>query len=826
MTEEIRYDAFISYKHCDPDQKIAERLQKKLESYRLPKEVQKKTGKSRLQRVFRDESELAVAENLSEEIERAIRQSEYLICICSPQYLTSPWCMQELETFLKIRGKKNVLLVLAGGEPESAFPDVMMYEEVQREYMAGTNATVKVKVEPLAADCRANGDKERNNLVDKAVLRIVAAIFGIGYDDLVQRQRKEESTKKRNRTLIVFGILLTVLMISVFFLVKIAKQGQELLKQNEEILKQNEEIDSQNEIISQKYADSLAATSDNLLRDKQRKAAVYAARQALPDNKSDNLSENALLALIKALGIYDFPGYDCDEDILLPFSASYDLQISPYSGYASLKGLDMRYYILDLKTGETVLSFEPEEYSTVRFDGDNGCLFQRKDENWKYFNLSSRDEKDMQFDFVNELVSDQLGDGGYAFVQEDSVYFFRGTDQVCSFDGASMISASGNRHQIHVEYSCDSSNAIILWTDFDQDVTYIFSVALSGRICERVVDIPCALNYGNDVATDGETIVWMEKVDKYSYYLCAMDITSGVVSKKTDIPFVTYDKLAISGDTIIVVQGSSINIYNKSLEWKEYTSVSEYVIRVNVIKNGIAIVDYAGTVKVITDEDISVVTPVDTSYEALSEKVFRNDTLYCIVTGENKISTYRFRNSEYLVAFEGEETPFEERNNSFADDPETDAFLESVLKKERSYDRSRIYQVVLCQNADLGAVQLWDGQVCIYDGESFERIKTIYSTSGYVHYFYYDKNAGQYYLSADEVRIFDEDLRCIGVISDASLSGVDPDTGSPVIVESGKYETYKYLLRPITYEELIEMTDAYLGDYEPDERVREKYSLG
>ena len=79
MGNRFRYDAFISYRHCLPDSEIAERLQKKLENFRLPKVIVEKTGKQRPLRVFRDETELSVSDNLSEAISTAIWESKYLI---------------------------------------------------------------------------------------------------------------------------------------------------------------------------------------------------------------------------------------------------------------------------------------------------------------------------------------------------------------------------------------------------------------------------------------------------------------------------------------------------------------------------------------------------------------------------------------------------------------------------------------------------------------------------------------------------------------------------------------------------------------------------
>ena len=69
MAKTGRYDAFISYRHCEPDSDIAAKLQKKLEGFRLPKEIAKKIGRTRLNRVFRDETEFAVSDDLTQAID-------------------------------------------------------------------------------------------------------------------------------------------------------------------------------------------------------------------------------------------------------------------------------------------------------------------------------------------------------------------------------------------------------------------------------------------------------------------------------------------------------------------------------------------------------------------------------------------------------------------------------------------------------------------------------------------------------------------------------------------------------------------------------------
>ena len=69
MAKTGKYDAFISYRHCEPDNEIASRLQKKLESFRFPKDIADKVGRTKLSRIFRDETEFAVSDDLTKAIE-------------------------------------------------------------------------------------------------------------------------------------------------------------------------------------------------------------------------------------------------------------------------------------------------------------------------------------------------------------------------------------------------------------------------------------------------------------------------------------------------------------------------------------------------------------------------------------------------------------------------------------------------------------------------------------------------------------------------------------------------------------------------------------
>ena len=107
----FKYDFFISYRHGDPDTQIAQYLQRALEHYKIPKEIREKSGKQKISRVFRDNEELSASFDLAGEIREQLRSSEFLIVVCSPRTRESRWVMQEIQTFIELRGREYILPV-------------------------------------------------------------------------------------------------------------------------------------------------------------------------------------------------------------------------------------------------------------------------------------------------------------------------------------------------------------------------------------------------------------------------------------------------------------------------------------------------------------------------------------------------------------------------------------------------------------------------------------------------------------------------------------------------------------------------------------------
>ena len=191
------YDAFISYRHTDPDNFIAETLHKMMESFKPPKKILTKEGCSRnkIERVFRDKDELPLASNLEEPIVEALSKSEFLVVICSPRLRESAWCQKEIQTFIEMHGKRKVLAVLAEGEPDESFPEELLYNEVVEKDADGNEIIKRQPVEPLAADFRGKTHKEIKKAMKSEILRLLAPMFNVSYDDLKQRHREQRLKK-------------------------------------------------------------------------------------------------------------------------------------------------------------------------------------------------------------------------------------------------------------------------------------------------------------------------------------------------------------------------------------------------------------------------------------------------------------------------------------------------------------------------------------------------------------------------------------------------------------------------------------------------------
>jgi len=273
MNNGVKYNAFISYKHAPLDMAVAKRIHKGLETFKVPGSVKRKTGRKKIERIFRDQEELPIGSDLGNNITAALSASEFLIVICSPETPKSYWVQKEIETFISMHGRAHILAVLVDGEPEDSFPQLLLTDDKGNP------------VEPLAADVRGADDKERFKKLKTELLRLAAPLLGCTYDELRQRHRERRIRK-------ITGAALVVAVCSVLFGMY-SFYNASLIAEN---LKEKQ-------INQSKY---LANKSLELLEYGDRKAAALVALEALPSEEEDRpYVALAQLALGKALGSYE-----------------------------------------------------------------------------------------------------------------------------------------------------------------------------------------------------------------------------------------------------------------------------------------------------------------------------------------------------------------------------------------------------------------------------------------------------------------------------------------------------------------------------------------
>ena len=307
-----KYNAFISYRHAPEDIKIASEVQTQLERFKIPKEIQKKTGVKRFERVFRDKEELPITSDLNDDIDLALENSDHLIVICSERTGESIWVQKEIETFLKYHSKKDIFTVLVDGEPGDVIPEILLHDTVTRKLADGTEETREELIEPLSCDYRIGIKKARKTELP----RLAASMLRCSYDELVQRRKQYV----RRRIAMIAGAASIMAAFAIGYLIWSLFQIQknyDLAQFNYELAQENYAMAQANYVTAeQNFQDSLrnqsrylASESRELLANDDRLGAVQLALAALPSEGNDRpVTSEAEYALANALGAYMTPG--------------------------------------------------------------------------------------------------------------------------------------------------------------------------------------------------------------------------------------------------------------------------------------------------------------------------------------------------------------------------------------------------------------------------------------------------------------------------------------------------------------------------------------
>ena len=497
--------------------------------------------------------------------------------------------------------------------------------------------------------------------------------------------------------------------------------------------------------------------------------------------------------------------------------------ISPNGGYASVKDLEYVRYVIDMNTGATVFSFEEDDFSYFAFDGEKGFVFKRADDNYFYFDFESGTETDLGVS--KAFLYSNINGEGYATRNGESFVLYKGSEQVWNLNYSSEGFSDESRLEIAVNFIPGSDECWVFITDYDNRVTNAFVIDMLNGSSSKIF---IANTVCFDIATDGKNIVWKD-IEEYNYSLWIMDINSGTVKSR----YVNDSyRLVVLNDYVVTITDGSVSILDKDLNDVDQFEASGY-IRTFVSSDELVLLDGSGMMYKIRDGEYnSYDTGLSNEYLSWMQE-YRDGKLYAAQTGDNHIYTYTFRQSDYMVVTSGD---YEDLMSDYYDiiqiheDPDVSDFVDLVMQNETEFQENRIIRVVMCHNAELGLIQLYDGAVFIYDSSTGEKIKTIYSLESFVNVFYYDEQSGYYYLSSNNVDVYDSNFKNIYSIRNCILSGIEKQSGAIVVLDltfsDPNNYTGHYTVYPVTYDQLISLTDDYLSGYEPDERVKEKYSLG
>ena len=699
---EYKYDAFISYRHLNPDSFVAGQLHRMLETYVLPKKLQKQLGKKRIKRVFRDKEELPITDSLDNQIVGNLAQSEFLIVICSPRLEESIWCQREIETFVSMRGKDNVLLVLADGEPATAFPK-LIYD--------GT-------VEPLAADARGKNNHERIKNLKVEKLRILAQMLGVGFDDLKQRHRERKLKRIITAVACAAVIVFSFAALATFSAVKISHQADALAYDK---------------------ALQLADESTKLLGDDKRLEAMKIAYEALTssDGVAMPYTAEAQYALVDALRVYDSTKY-----------SKAVLEIDADDTVCAIDFNDNPFEVLFADKSGNVAVWNYQEYDKV-FECEDGIADSKSE------NIVGFIDKD-NFFYINKVgevvLSDVSGNIDFtfsdakfksAFLNQDKTQLAAVADEaVFVYDIASQkmifsetisdcISTSENEIAAVLSDSLMFSD-IACWNDAGTSLLY--SVCSKTAACKeelRVVDLNAkavtfSAQFANSMLQKGVfkdgvfyVLSMRQDGDLFRSYVCAIDTISGTAkwnslfNGTSDAIYLTAnDKLAVAAGNDMYLflcdDGSLFANYSFGADIGCFTE-KDNTLYVRNLNGDSSVVDtaaggYKYLGKLIECTDLKQIKPLEiTSYNYAYMGVAANGN-------DNHLIFYNYMENEMAKAYDGK--ILSAKYSSYFG-PDARKYAEQFATKEKN----TVYSVV-SDDTDYAVVSYKNGKAAVYDLKS------------------------------------------------------------------------------------------------------------
>ena len=804
---EYKYDAFISYRHLELDKFVAVNLHRILETYELPKEVKKKLGINHkaFQRVFRDQEELPLTSNLEDPIIEALENSKYLIVICSPKLKESLWCKKEIETFKKLRGRKNIFCVLVDGEPNESFPPEVLYDEVETVDKNGKVKKEKVMMEPLAADIRGKNNREILKKLKTEKLRLIAPMYNLDFDDLRQRHKIWRQRKIINTTIIIAIATLLFLIYSIYMIVKIN------LQQN---------------ILSEYHAKSLVSQAEDYLAKDDRYNSIKYSYQAITDFYGIVMpyTSEAEYMLTESLGVYDAGvSYKAINSLETDGIIKY-LKSSPNNKYAATYDESQVLTLFNTKTLDKIATYSvgsTYDEDKFTFIGDDMFAYINHDGNIILVNINDQelnDEIKKNSYSYKSIKGDALG-RYLTYVDSDKFYIF----DIKEFK---VISEIESKEDIMTElyYSYNSDYLFVGTKEKNYDINkeeYLTIHTMKLEDGKEINKVKIKAGYISNIITK----------DNNAYMLL-----NSILGTKYNMVLVSYDYI-----------NGKLN-YNKAYNnrWGKMMTRS-----FEDEKNNLAIVT-SDTVNVINADNGEFVESFGLGSEVIDIYSFLNKEMYLAFLKNGSVNylnmdsrnsveykgKYEFNLNDYSIVSQSEDgfllVPtnenrvilYEEKNgfdikeeditmDYIKDESISSKEVEKVKEEYNLINRSLVEKVFYDTDKKILFVNYTNGDIFIYNVEDKKLIKTLKKVGKVNHYFGKD-NMGRIYIGdISDSYILNSDYDKVGHIK--GLCKLDNDR--VIITNNKKY----YSIKIYSLDELKSIAKEYLGDFEED--LDEDYNL-
>lgn len=792
--KEYKYDAFISYRHCELDKFVAENLHKILESYELPKNIKEKLnvqGKT-FKRIFRDQEELPLASNLEDPIIGALEESKYLIVICSPRLKDSLWCKKEIQTFKKLRGRKNIFCVLVEGEPSDSFPEEVLYDEVETT-KNGKTKKEKIMVEPLAADVRGENKKEVLKKIKEEKLRLAAAMYNIDYDDL--RQRHKLRRQKR--------IICTSIIVAISCLLFALYTSIMLIK-----------INSQQRILKRHQALSLAKDAENYLDKDNRYEAIKSSYQALTKFNGVKMpyTSDAEYALSEGLGLYDVgSSYKSVSEINTKGIADY-IKTSSDNKYAAVYDESEEITLFKTKSLDVVKTFNTNgnifDENSFTFIGKD--IFAYINENGNINLINVKDGK-----LIKEIKKDKSyyssikGDpkGKYlVYVDKKILYIYNVKDNKL----IGSISSKDN-YLKEIYYSQDSDYIFVGTSKDNFEISkedYLTIHVIKTKDVKEKNSKEFKAGYISGILTKGDNayILLNRRIDNdfnmivvsYNYieddtnFTKSYDnnwgkfITKSYAEDSNNIAVVNYDTVRVinadNGDTVETFNTNSeiINIYS---------SLSKELYLVFLNKGNVNYLDMESR----------------KNFEYKGRFEFNIDEYSKVVQGESGFILIP-KNDNRVILYDKNTNKNIKEEKVRLDYPENNSIKESEVKKiKKSYhikNKNLVDKIIYDDKKELLFVNYTNKDLAIYSVKDKKLLNTLTNVGNIYHYFGKDSNDRIYIGDISDSYILDKNYNKVGHIK--GLRKLVKD--KVLIANNDKY----YSVKIYKYNEILKEAKEYL----------------